>query len=98
MSFQTGCLFYFFVEDWKFVNEFRHVVGKELHYTSVLTRMVGMFSQIKKSVLLVSSGIRKLFVDQSGTKLVFLDDKSDGYIYCPVISDIAALICMLAYQ
>ena len=25
---QTGSLFYFFVEDWKFVNEFRHVVGK----------------------------------------------------------------------
>ena len=25
-----------------------------------------------------------MFVDQSGTKLVFIDDKSDGYIYSPV--------------
>lgn len=25
-----------------------------------------------------------MFVDQSGTKLVFVDDKSDGYIYSPV--------------
>ena len=48
------------------------------------------FSQTKKFVNFEPflrcflAGIRKLFVDQSGTKLVFLDDKSDGYIYCPV--------------
>ncbi|XP_046853283.1 WD repeat-containing protein 19-like [Xenia sp. Carnegie-2017] len=50
----NGSLHYFYIEDWKFVNEFRHVVG-----------------------------IRKLFADQTGTKVVFLDDKSDGFVYCP---------------
>ena len=28
MAFQNGSLFYFFIEDWQFVNEFRHVVGE----------------------------------------------------------------------
>ena len=56
------------------------------------------FLKLRSLFCLFPAGIRKLFVDQSGTKLVFLDDKSDGYIYCPVISDIAALICMLAYK
>ncbi|XP_033108550.1 WD repeat-containing protein 19-like isoform X2 [Anneissia japonica] len=51
----TGELYYFFIEDWQFVNEFRHVVG-----------------------------IRKLFPDPSGTRLVFVDDKSDGFVYNPV--------------
>ena len=46
---------YFFIEDWQFVNEFRHVVG-----------------------------IRRLFSDPSGTRLVFIDDKSDGFVYNPV--------------
>lgn len=27
---QNGSLFYFFIEDWQFVNEFRHVVGKKM--------------------------------------------------------------------
>ncbi|XP_052278623.1 WD repeat-containing protein 19-like isoform X1 [Dreissena polymorpha] len=51
----NGGLFYFFIEDWQYVNEFRHVVG-----------------------------IRKLFPDPSGTRLVFIDDKKDGYVYNPV--------------
>ena len=29
-------------------------------------------------------GIRKLFPDPTGTKLIFIDDKSDGYVYIPV--------------
>ena len=53
--FQKGGLNYFFIEDWQYVNEFRHVVG-----------------------------IRKLFPDPSGTRLIFMDDKSDGFVYNPV--------------
>ena len=55
--FQKGGLNYFFIEDWQYVNEFRHVVG-----------------------------IRKLFPDPSGTRLIFMDDKSDGFVYNPVSS------------
>nr|XP_054756020.1 WD repeat-containing protein 19-like isoform X1 [Lytechinus pictus] len=51
----NGELMYFFIEDWQFVNEFRHVVG-----------------------------IRRIFSDPSGTRLVFIDDKSDGFVYNPV--------------
>ncbi|KAJ8298131.1 hypothetical protein KUTeg_024662 [Tegillarca granosa] len=51
----NGGINYFFIEDWQFVNEFRHVVG-----------------------------IRKLFPDPSGTRIAFIDDKSDGFIYNPV--------------
>lgn len=51
----NGSLFYFFIEDWQFVNEFRHVVG-----------------------------IKKIFPDISGTHAVFIDDKSDGFVYNPV--------------
>ncbi|XP_070553702.1 WD repeat-containing protein 19-like isoform X2 [Ptychodera flava] len=51
----AGGLHYFFIEDWQFVNEFRHVVG-----------------------------IRKVYPDMTGTRMVFIDDKSDGYVYNPV--------------
>ncbi|XP_065839406.1 WD repeat-containing protein 19-like isoform X2 [Oscarella lobularis] len=51
----SGSLQYFFLEDWQFVNEFRHVIG-----------------------------IRGLYPDSSGTRLIFIDDKSDGIIYNPV--------------
>ncbi|XP_073252735.1 WD repeat-containing protein 19-like [Porites lutea] len=51
----NGSLFYFFIEDWQFVNEFRHVVG-----------------------------IKKIFPDFSGTYLVFIDEKTDGFVYNPV--------------
>lgn len=53
--FQNGGLFYFYIEDWQYVNEFKHMVG-----------------------------IRKLFPDPSGTRLVFIDQKKDGYVYNPV--------------
>ena len=53
--FQAGGIYYFFIEDWNYVNEFRHVVG-----------------------------IRKLYPDPSGTRLIFVDDKSDGFVYNPV--------------
>ena len=29
-------------------------------------------------------GIRKIFPDPSGTRIIFIDDKSDGYILNPV--------------
>ncbi|XP_036373153.1 WD repeat-containing protein 19 [Megalops cyprinoides] len=29
-------------------------------------------------------GVRKLCPDPNGTRLVFIDDKSDGFLYCPV--------------
>ncbi|XP_028657806.1 WD repeat-containing protein 19 [Erpetoichthys calabaricus] len=31
-----------------------------------------------------SVGIRKIFPDPNGTRLVFIDDKSDGFVYCPI--------------
>ena len=54
-TFQAGELFYFYLEDWNFVNEYRHVVG-----------------------------IRKIFPDSAGTRVIFMDDKSDGFVYNPV--------------
>ena len=33
-------------------------------------------------------GIRKLFPDPSGTRLIFVDDKSDGFVYNPVSTDL----------
>ncbi|XP_028834024.1 WD repeat-containing protein 19 isoform X2 [Denticeps clupeoides] len=29
-------------------------------------------------------GVRKIFPDPNGTCLIFIDDKSDGFLYCPV--------------
>ena len=55
MCVQNGGINYFYIEDWQYVNEFRHVVG-----------------------------IKKLFPDPSGTRLIFVDDKSDGFVYNPV--------------
>ena len=43
------------MEDWQFVNEFRHVTG-----------------------------IRYIYPDPTGTRLIFTDDKSDAYVYNPV--------------
>ncbi|XP_043548785.1 WD repeat-containing protein 19 isoform X2 [Chiloscyllium plagiosum] len=51
----TGIIQYFYIEDWQYVNEYRHSVS-----------------------------IRKVFPDPSGTKMAFIDDKSDGLVYCPV--------------
>ena len=54
-NLQTGGIHYFSIEDWQFVNEYRHV-----------------------------DGIRKIYPDPSGTRLIFIDEKSDGYVYNPV--------------
>ncbi|XP_053110027.1 WD repeat-containing protein 19 isoform X2 [Hemicordylus capensis] len=55
----TGVIQYFYVEDWQYVNEYRHSVS-----------------------------VRKIFPDPNGSRLVFIDDKSDGFVYCPV-NDVA---------
>lgn len=31
-------------------------------------------------------GIKKVFADQDGTRLVFIDDHNQGYVYTPVSS------------
>ena len=59
---QRGNIHYFFIEDWKFVNEYRHTCT-----------------------------ILKMFPDHSGTKLVFLDEKLDGYSYNPVNDELFKL-------
>ncbi|NXF19699.1 WDR19 protein, partial [Rhodinocichla rosea] len=51
----TGVIRYFFIEDWQFVNEYRHPVS-----------------------------VKKVFPDPNGTRMAFIDDKSDGFVYCPV--------------
>ncbi|NWY13192.1 WDR19 protein, partial [Aphelocoma coerulescens] len=51
----TGVIRYFFIEDWQYVNEYRHPVS-----------------------------VRKVFPDPNGTRMAFIDDKSDGFVYCPV--------------
>ncbi|XP_040191059.1 WD repeat-containing protein 19 [Rana temporaria] len=50
----TGLVKYFYIEDWQYVNEYRHPVS-----------------------------IRKIFPDASGTRLVLIDEKSEGFVYCP---------------
>ncbi|XP_048456883.1 WD repeat-containing protein 19 [Rhincodon typus] len=55
----TGIIQYFYIEDWQYVNEYRHSVS-----------------------------VRKVFPDPSGTRMAFIDDKSDGFVYCPVIDTI----------
>ncbi|XP_052537680.1 WD repeat-containing protein 19 isoform X1 [Tympanuchus pallidicinctus] len=51
----TGVIHYFYIEDWQYVNEYRHPVS-----------------------------VRKIFPDPNGTRLAFIDEKSDGFVYCPV--------------
>ncbi|XP_041121208.1 WD repeat-containing protein 19 [Polyodon spathula] len=51
----TGLIHCFYIEDWQYINEYRHTVS-----------------------------VRKIFPDPNGTRLVFIDDKSDGFVYCPV--------------
>ncbi|NP_001253801.1 WD repeat-containing protein 19 isoform X1 [Macaca nemestrina] len=51
----TGVVQYFYIEDWQFVNDYRHPVS-----------------------------VKKIFPDPNGTRLVFIDEKSDGFVYCPV--------------
>ncbi|XP_041357231.1 WD repeat-containing protein 19-like isoform X2 [Gigantopelta aegis] len=54
-----GNIEYFFIEDWEFVNQYRHVTG-----------------------------IRKVYPDPSGTRLIFIDDKSEGFVYNPVMDSV----------
>ncbi|NXM77221.1 WDR19 protein, partial [Serilophus lunatus] len=51
----TGVIHYFYIEDWQYVNEYRHPVS-----------------------------VRKIFPDPNGTKMAFIDDNSNGFVYCPV--------------
>ncbi|XP_058402876.1 WD repeat-containing protein 19 isoform X1 [Diceros bicornis minor] len=51
----TGVIQHFYIEDWQFVNDYRHPVS-----------------------------VKKIFPDPNGTRLVFIDEKSDGFVYCPV--------------
>ena len=39
-----------------------------------------------------SKGIKKIFPDISGTHLVFIDEKSDGFVYNPVSILLDALL------
>ncbi|KAM4807652.1 WD repeat-containing protein 19 [Rhinophrynus dorsalis] len=55
----TGLLKYFYLEDWQYVNEYRHSVS-----------------------------VRKIFPDSTGTKLVLIDEKADGFVYCPLNDNI----------
>jgi hypothetical protein len=52
---QNGSIHYFFIEDWQYVMEHRHMAG-----------------------------IRKIFPDPSGTRIAFIDEKSDAYVLNPV--------------
>ena len=64
---------FFFLEDWQFVNEFRHIIGK-----------VSTSPQRSCICVYVLLGISRLFPDSSGTTLVLIDDKSDAFVYNPV--------------
>lgn len=57
-----GSIFYFFIEDWKMINEYRHSIG-----------------------------IREMYAEASGSRLVVVDDKSEGYLYNPVSIDLRNL-------
>jgi WD repeat-containing protein 19 len=61
-STQNGCLKHFFLEDWQYVNEHRHVVG-----------------------------IAKVWPDPSGTRVVFVDEKSDAFLLNPVDDSVLEL-------
>ncbi|XP_019491540.1 PREDICTED: WD repeat-containing protein 19 [Hipposideros armiger] len=51
----TGVIQYFYIEDWQFVDDYRH-----------------------------AASVKKIFPDPNGTRVVFIDEKSDGFVYCPV--------------
>ncbi|CAN2388495.1 WD repeat-containing protein [Pristimantis euphronides] len=50
----TGLVKYFYLEDWQYVNEYRHPVS-----------------------------VKKIFPDASGTRLIIIDEKTEGCVYCP---------------
>uniref|UniRef100_A0A6I8R870 WD repeat-containing protein 19 n=1 Tax=Xenopus tropicalis TaxID=8364 RepID=A0A6I8R870_XENTR len=51
----NGLIKFFYLEDWQYVNEYRHSVS-----------------------------IRKIFPDVTGTTLVLIDEKTEGFVYCPL--------------
>ncbi|KAM4052553.1 WD repeat-containing protein 19 [Anomaloglossus baeobatrachus] len=51
----TGLVKYFYLEDWQYVNEYRHSVS-----------------------------VKKIFPDASGTRLIIIDEKTEGFVYCPL--------------
>ncbi|XP_073502065.1 WD repeat-containing protein 19 [Phyllobates terribilis] len=51
----TGLVKYFYLEDWQYVNEYRHPVS-----------------------------VKKIFPDASGTRLIIIDEKTEGFVYCPL--------------
>ncbi|KAK7098094.1 WD repeat-containing protein 19-like [Littorina saxatilis] len=59
---QNGSIHFFFIEDWQYVMEHRHMAG-----------------------------IRRIFPDPSGTRLIFIDDKSDGYVLNPVTDSVVTI-------
>ncbi|KAL8576385.1 hypothetical protein ACOMHN_048952 [Nucella lapillus] len=61
-STQSGSIHFFYVEDWQFVAEHRHMVG-----------------------------IRKIFPDSTGTRILFIDEKSDGYVLNPVSDTVVSI-------
>lgn len=67
--FQTGVIKYFYIEDWQFVNDYRHPVS-----------------------------VKKIFPDPNGTRLIFIDEKSDGFVYCPVSLEKLLNACFLKMQ
>ncbi|KAG8591695.1 hypothetical protein GDO81_000268 [Engystomops pustulosus] len=50
----TGLVKYFYLEDWQYVNEYRHPVS-----------------------------VKKIFPHASGTRLIIIDEKTEGFVYCP---------------
>ncbi len=65
---------YFYLEDWQFVNEYKHVMGKYMYVCVMLLHVH----------LLVCVGITKLYPDPTSTRLIIVDEKSDAFIYNPV--------------
>ncbi|XP_076468006.1 WD repeat-containing protein 19-like [Babylonia areolata] len=59
---ENGSIHFFYMEDWQFVMEHRHMVG-----------------------------VRKIFPDSTGTRLVFIDEKSDGYVLNPVSDTVVSI-------
>ena len=64
---------YFFIEEWQFVNEFRHIVGKI--FIALTQHNVHVHDIV---------GISRVFSDSNGTAVILIDDKSDAFVYSPV--------------
>jgi WD repeat-containing protein 19 len=47
---------------------------------------VGEFDHSANTASRTVIGIRRLFADPSGTRLIYIDDKGDGFVYNPVLT------------